>query len=88
MTEIALSTVTLNLTSVRVKCGKVTFGNKFSSSLKMFLVIKETKSSLVSIINILKIINACQDSVKRGKNCTDEWFYFLCGVIMLWVKLC
>ena len=40
MTEIALSTVTqtLNLTSVRVKCGKVTFGNKFSSSLKMFIV--------------------------------------------------
>ena len=89
MTEIALSTVTqiLNLTSVRVKCDKVTFGNKFSSSLKMFLVIKETKSSLVSIINILKIINS-QDSVKRGKNCTDEWFYFLCGVLMLWVKLC
>ena len=24
---------------------------------------------------------SCQDSVKRGKNCTDEWFYFLCGVI-------
>ena len=89
MTEIALSTVTqtLNLTSVRVKCGKVTFGNNFSSSLKMFIVIKETKSSLVSVINILKIINA-QDSVKRGRNCTDEWFYFLCGVIMLWVKLC
>ena len=40
MTEIALSTVTqtLNLTCVRVKCGKVTFGNKFSSSLKMFIV--------------------------------------------------
>ena len=52
------------------------------------LSLKETKSSLVSIINILKIINACEDSVKRGKNCTDEWFYFLCGVIMLWVKLC
>ena len=40
MTEIALSTVTqtLNLTCVRAKCGKVTFGNKFSSSLKMFIV--------------------------------------------------
>ena len=25
---------------------------------------------------------------ERGKNCTDEWFYLLCGVIMLWVKLC
>ena len=47
----------------------------------------QCKSFLVSIINILKIINS-QDSVKRGKNCTDEWFYFLCGVIMLWVKLC
>ena len=55
------------------------------------LSLKETKSSLVSIINILKIINACQDSVKRGKNCTDEWFYFLCGVRMLrenYVKMC
>ena len=31
-------TQTLNLTSVRVKCGKDTFGNKFSSSLKMFTV--------------------------------------------------
>ena len=50
------------------------------------LSLKETKSSLVSILNILKIIIACQYSVKRGKNCTDEWFYFLCGVIMLWVK--
>ena len=28
----------LNLTSLRVKYGKVTFGNKFSSSLKMFIV--------------------------------------------------
>ena len=27
-----------NLTSVRVLYGKVTFGNKFSSSLKMFIV--------------------------------------------------
>ena len=33
------------------------------------LSLKETKSSLVSIINILKIINAHQDSVKHGKNC-------------------
>ena len=39
------------------------------------LSLKETKSSLVPIIDILKIINACQDSVKHGKNCTDEWFY-------------
>ena len=31
-------TQTLNLTSVRVQYGKVTFGNKFSSSLKMFIV--------------------------------------------------
>ena len=45
------------------------------------LFLKETKSTLVSIINILKIINSCQESVKHGKNCTDEWFYFLCGVI-------
>ena len=25
------------------------------------------------------------------KNCTDEWFYFLCGVLTLWinyVKMC
>ena len=22
------------------------------------------------------------------KNCPDEWFYFLCGVIILWVWLC
>ena len=42
---------------------------------------KETKSSLVSITHILKIINTCQENVKPGKNCTDEWFYFLCGVI-------
>ena len=52
------------------------------------LSLKKTKSSLVSIINILIIINACQDSVKHGKYCTDEWFYFLCGIIILWVKLC
>ena len=38
------------------------------------LRLKETKSRLVSIINILKIINACQDIVKHGKNCTDEGF--------------
>ena len=31
-------TQTLNLTSVRIWYGKVTFGNKFSSSLKMFIV--------------------------------------------------
>ena len=31
------------------------------------LSLKETKSSLVSITNILKIINACQDSFKREK---------------------
>ena len=42
-----------------------------------FLSLKETKSSLVSIINILKIVNASQDNVEHGKNCTDEWFYFL-----------
>ena len=29
------------------------------------LSLKETKSSLVSITNILKIINACQDSFKK-----------------------
>ena len=22
----------------------------------------------------------CQDNVKHGKNCTDDGFYFLCGV--------
>ena len=38
------------------------------------LSLKETKSSLVSITNILKIINACQDSFKRKKHGTDEWF--------------
>ena len=38
-------------------------------------------------MNILKIINMCQDRVKHGKNSTDEWFYFLCGVfVILWVK--
>ena len=42
------------------------------------LSLKETESSLLSIINIVKIINACQDSVKHG--------YFLCGAIILWVK--
>ena len=31
------------------------------------LSLNKTKSSLISIINILKIINACQDSVKHGK---------------------
>ena len=50
--------------------------------------LKETKSSLVSTINILRIINVCQDSIKHGKNGTDEWFYFLCGIIILWAKLC
>ena len=74
--------------SVRVWYGKVTFGKKNFRRFWRCLSLKETKSSLVSIINIPKIINACQDSVKRGKNCTDEWFYFLCGVLMLWVKLC
>ena len=46
-----------------------------------FLSLKGTKSSLVSIIYILKIINSYHDNVKHGNNCTDEWFYFLCGVI-------
>ena len=46
-----------------------------------FLSSKETKSSLVSITYILKIINVRQDNVKHGKKCTDELFYFLCGVI-------
>ena len=46
-----------------------------------FLSSKETKSSLVSITYIVIIINVCQDNVKHGKKCTDEWFYFLCGVI-------
>ena len=35
--------------------------------LERFLSTKETKSSLVWITHILKIINVCQDNVKRGK---------------------
>ena len=46
-----------------------------------FLSSKETKSSLVSITYIVIIIDVCQDNVKHGKKCTEEWFYFLCGVI-------
>ena len=46
-----------------------------------FLSSKETKSSLVLIIYILKIITLFRDNVKHGKNCTDEWFYFSCVVI-------
>ena len=48
-----------------------------------FLWSKETKSSSVSITYILKKINVCQDNVKCGRSCTDEWFYFLCGIITL-----
>ena len=47
-----------------------------------FLSLKETKSSLVSLTYILKIINACQDNVKHGKNCTVS-YASLCGVIKL-----
>ena len=59
------------------------------SHLWRFLLSKETKSSLVSIPYIPKIIKACQDNVKDGKNCTDKWFYFLCKLeqchwVMLW----
>ena len=72
-------TQTLKLTSLRVLYGKVAFANKFPSSLKIFIV-NRNKFSLVSIIYTLKIINECQDNVKHGKNCTDGWFYFVCGV--------
>ena len=42
-----------------------------------------------NIYSILKIIMVCQGNIKHGKNCTDEWFFFLCSVIsvckiMLW----
>ena len=60
-------TQTLNLTRVRVNSmGKSRSATNFRR-LWRCLSLKETKSSLVSIINILKIINACQDSVKHGK---------------------
>ena len=50
-----------------------------------FLSLKETKSSLVSLTYILKIINARQDNVKHGKNCTVS-YASLCGVIKV-IKL-
>ena len=63
-------TQTWNLTSIRVLYGKVTFANKFSSSLKIFIV-KRNKIQLgFDNIYILKIISMCH--VKHEKNCTDE----------------
>ena len=56
----------LNLTSLRVKYGKVTFGNKFSSSLKMFIG-KGKKIQLGFDNKYPEIINACHDSIKHGK---------------------
>ena len=46
-----------------------------------FLSSTETISNLVSITYILKIINACQDNVQHGTNCTNEWFRFFYSVI-------
>ena len=60
--------VTQTLTSLRVLYENVTFANKFPSPLNTFsFTLKETKSSLISIIYILKIINTCKDNVKHGK---------------------
>ena len=60
---------------------------QISSSLKMFIV-KGNKIQLGLDNKYPENNQACQDSVKYGENCTDEWFYFLCSVIILWVKLC
>ena len=75
-------TQTLNLTSIRVLYGKVALANKFSLSLKIFIV-KRNKIQLDfdNIYSILKIIKVCQNNIKHGKNCTDESFYFLYSVI-------
>ena len=72
---------TLNLTSIRVLYGAESRSPTNFRRLWRFLSSKGTKSSLVLIIYILKIINLCRDNVKHGKNCTDEWFYFSCVVI-------
>ena len=32
-------------------------------------------------ISYQKITIVCRDNIKHGKNCTDEWLDFLCGVI-------
>ena len=52
-----------------------------------FLLLKGTKSSLVSIIYILKIINAYQDNVKYGKTVQMSDFISY-AVSLLWVRLC
>ena len=68
------------LHGIRVLNEKVTFANKFPLSLKNF-IFKRKKSSLVSIIYILKIINTCQDIVQIS--------VFISYVVsLLWVKLC
>ena len=61
---------TLDLTSIRVLYWKVTFANKFSSSLKIF-VVKRNKIQQGSDNIYPEKINVCQDNVKRGKSCTQ-----------------
>ena len=70
--------------------GKVMLANKFLPSLKIFIV-KRNKIQLGfdNIYSILKIIMVCKGNIKHGKNCADEWLFFLCSVIsvceiMLW----
>ena len=86
-TMVPAVTQTLNLTSIRVLYGKVTFTNKFSSSLKIF-IINRNKFQLGFENIVLKIINMCQDIVRHGKNTVQMIDFNSYVVLLLWVKLC
>ena len=85
-TRVPAVTQTLNLTSIRVLYGKVTFANKFSSSLKI-VIVNRNIFQLVSITYILKIINVCKTMLNMEKTVQMSDFHSY-AVLLLWVKLC
>ena len=63
--------------------------NSWSLLWLRFLPSKETKSSLFSIIHILKIIDVCQDNVKNMEKPVrmSDSIHFTTAVSLLWVTI-